>query len=257
MRKKVSRTVLFALTLGAILFSCRTLIRDEIFMDSQERRYPDVFFDSYSSNGSYRFEPETILSNVKQDKVDIFTPIDKALAAPKYQPQFPWQHSDYLIVADALHQFIWKESLDGWDLHDMSLYGECEPQPIHFSIFHVSYYRPTGLQEYSAHMIGIYPLAGEGEWGGSDKFPRSIFKKWEYINQSRLIKVEDALRIAENSGGELARSSVRNRCRISMGLGPYPHPAWNVSYTVSGSVKRVFEIEIDAYTGEYEIITNR
>ncbi|MBV6451025.1 MAG: hypothetical protein MHPDNHAH_01753 [Anaerolineales bacterium] len=239
-----------------ILLACRILIRDEIFMDSQARRYPDVFFESYSSNGAVRFDANTILSDIKQGKGNIFIAIDAALAEPRIQSQFAWKQSDYLMIANALHQFVWNESLDGWDFHDMSLYGECESKPMDFSNVYVSYYKPTGLQEYSAHMIGIYPLAGEGEWGGDDRFPRSIFRKWEYINLDKLIKVREALQIAEASGGELARSTVKNQCRISMGLGPYPYPAWRVSYTMNGSVKIIFDIEIDAYSGEYKIILN-
>jgi len=252
--RKMSRIVLMVLALGAIMFACRILIRDELFMDSQERRYPDVFFSSYSNHGSYRFEPDTILSSVIQGEVDVFTITDVALAEPIYHPPFQWKQSDYLMVANALHQFVWKETLDEWDLHDIALDGECKSIP-NFNIFNVSYYKITGLQEYSAHMIGIYPLAGEGEWGGGGRFPRSIFRKWDYINLAKLVRVEDVLRIAEENGGELARFSVKNRCRIHIGLGPYPYPAWRVSYDLSGSASEIFRIEIDAYTGEYELPT--
>ncbi|MCI0552597.1 MAG: hypothetical protein L0287_16725, partial [Anaerolineae bacterium] len=80
-------------------------------------------------------------------------------------------------------------------------------------------YKITGLQEFSAHMIGIYPMAGEGEWGGGWKYPYSVFGKWKYFDLARLtVHLEDALQIAEDNGGRLARLSVNNLCRINLSL---------------------------------------
>lgn len=250
--KKMLRIILMGLTLGTAIFVLHTLLRDEILMDAQQQRYPDVFFSSYLDNGSYKFEPDTILPTLRLGQEEVFTMIDTIRAEPIYEPQVQWTQSDYLMVSNALHQFVWKETLDDWDLHDMVLDGECLSIP-QFDIFKVSYYRIDGLQEYSAHIIGIYPLAGEGEWGGEDGFPRSIFRKWEYINLEKLITSEEALAIAEENGGELARLSIKNRCRVHMTLGPYPYPSWNVSYSLSGGTSRIFEIDIDAYTGKFTI----
>jgi hypothetical protein len=247
--KKILRVVLIFLALGVTVLAVRILLRDEILMDAQQRRYPDVFFSSYSDHGSYEFEPSTILSAVQNGEGNAFMATEAVLAESIYEPPAPWIQSDYLTVANAVHQFVWKETLDDWDLNDMMLDGECNSIP-NFDLFRVSYYKITGLQEYSTHMIGIYTLAGEGEWGGDDKFPRSIFSRWKYIDLAKLVKIEDALGIAEESGGELARSSVKNRCRIHMVLGPYPYPRWSVSYSLSGGTSRIFEIEIDAYTGD-------
>ena len=136
----------------------------------------------------------------------------------------------------------------------MSFFGECGDQ-IGFDIVRISYAKPIRLQEYSFHMIGVYPRAGEVEWGGSE-FPRSLFDRWHYIDLEKLtIALEDALQLAEVNGGAEKRLSVNNHCTVAVSLSPYPTPQWNISYSLVPT--RIFEMKINAYTGKYEIFNSK
>ena len=256
MKNKGPKIIIIVLVITIIISACPILMREPIFMDSQQIRFPDVLFNSYGNRGSYEFNPETILESLKRGNEDVFTPIAEASREHIYSTSFPWKQSDYLMIADALHQFVWKETVEDWSLHDMVLYGDCQYNPIGFDIIKISYYKVTGLQQYSAHMIGIYPLSGEGEWGGGEKFPRSLFSRWNYIDLEKLkVTSEGALQIAEDNGGMLARLAANNQCSIQFSLSSYPYPRWRVTYYSNRSPRQIFEMTIDAYTNKYEILS--
>lgn len=85
-------------------------------------------------------------------------------------------------------------------------------------------------------------------------FTRSVFSGWKYINLDKLkVTAEEALEIAENNGGQQARLTIKNRCRINLLLGPYPSPNWWISYSQNISAKEIFEMKIDAYTGKFDV----
>jgi len=255
MKNKWFKIIISILSLFIMILACPVLMRDPIFMDSHERKDPGVFFSSYGDTGAYKFDSETILDSLKRGDTNVFALTNESLGTHIYKTPFVWKQNDYLLITNALHQFVWKETVNDWSLHDMSFFGECGDH-IGFDVVKISYAKLTGLQEYSVHMIGIYPRAGEGEWGGNVKFSRSLFDKWYYIDLEKLkVALEDALQIAEDNGGEQARLSVNNLCTVDLSLSPYPYPQWNISYSLVPT--RIFEININAYTAEYEILNSK
>jgi hypothetical protein len=254
MKNKWSKLTVLILGLLIIILVGPILLRDPIFMDARERRSPDALFGSYSATGAVKLDAETILDSLQQRKMDVFVLTGETSGVQKYKSPFIWKQADYLLITNSLHQFAWKEAVDDWNLHSMIFLGECSDQ-IGFDIARISYVKPIGLQEYSFHMIGVYPRAGEGEWGGGN-FPRSLFDRWYYIDLQKLaITLEDAIQLAEVNGGEQARLSVNNRCTVDVSLNPYPDPHWDISYSLVPT--RIFEMKIDAYTGKYEILNSR
>ncbi|MBM3123442.1 MAG: hypothetical protein FJZ87_00045 [Chloroflexi bacterium] len=231
---------------------CPLILRDPILKDRQEVRYPDVLFSSFSNSGTIKFDSRTILDSLRQENKNVFSPIDESSGPHTYEAPFVWKQADYFLIAKALHQHIWEESLDDWSLHSMSFYGECSDE-IGFDIVVITYYKLTSLQKYSVHQIGIYPRVGEGEWGEGNGYDRSLFLKWANIDLEKLLlTTEDVLQLAEDNGGSKARISVGNQCRINLSLGPYPYPGWSVSYELPPT--RIFEIEINAYSDDYKIL---
>ena len=83
---------------------------------------------SYHLTGSYEIDPNTILAALDRGETDIFTPIP-AIENTPYTPfpvgLYPWSQFDYLNLADALHKFVWKESLKGWRLYSMYFFRGC------------------------------------------------------------------------------------------------------------------------------------
>jgi hypothetical protein len=241
-KKRLVKKILFIAMIAMIPFICTVAMNEPIFMDSQQYRYPDVLFSGYGDIGSYKFDPDTILTSLDKEDTDAFTLQLATSEVPIYSDPSSWKQSDYLKVANALQLFVSKESTDDWHLHSLSFYGECIHNPVRFDMARISFYKATGLQKYSARLIGIYLQTGE--FGG-----------WKNLDLQKMkITVEKALEIAEETGGKQARITVNNECRIYALLGPYS-PGWLVTYSSFKdlSIDEVFEISINPYTGEYNI----
>ena len=83
-----------------------TFIVNPIFMD-QVKKAPSGMSD-YFETADYTIDPTTILEDLSQGKKNIFTPL---MATPEvyeklYPNPLPWNQSDYLNIATALHQYV-------------------------------------------------------------------------------------------------------------------------------------------------------
>jgi hypothetical protein len=235
-----------------IIVASIVVMRDPIFMDSQEISYPDVLLSGYPDTGSYKFDSETILEALDRGDLDVFVPSSTPLAHPIPSS---WKQTDYLTIANALHRYVWKETLEDLTLHDLMFYGDCQSDPIKFDVINFTYYKTIPILQYTARMIVIYPLNGEVAWGGGANYPRSIFEKWKGINLQMLkITADDALQIAEDNGGREAHLSINNGCRVHISLSSNDQ-YWHVTYSDERAYN-IFEIIIDAYTGEHKILNS-
>ena len=208
----------------------------------------------YPDKGYYKMDTETILNSLDQGEANVFTPI---LATPEayeylYTEPFPWKQSDYLKVADALHRYVWGETLDGWSVYNLLFYGDCRNDRVGLDHAKITYFKAVGAQDYTAREIDIAPLFGEADAGGGANFPRPLFG-WNSINLKGLkVTADDVLGIAERNGGDKARLAVENACRVFITLMPSAsRKGWLVSYYSNTSAKTIFEIAIDPYTGWY------
>lgn len=210
---------------------------------------------SYFETTEYKIDPTTILENLKEGEKNVFTLV---MATPEtderlYTEPFPWKQLDYLNIANALHQYVWKETLDGWHVFNLSFYGDCEYNTAGFDLFQVTYFKYVGSQQYTAHEIDIFPLYAGVATGGGTNFPRPLFGWNESLDLDRLkITANDALRIAEQNGGKDARLAFGNKCKISVFITSNDQK-WTIIYHEDSDAKRIFEINIDPYTGKYKI----
>lgn len=215
---------------------------------------------SYQDTGNYRINPETILEALDQGKTNIFTPILTASEAentPNSVGLYPWKQSDYLKVASALRQFIWKDNLENWRLYSMYFYRGCQDNPIGFDSGEMTYFKARhGLFSYTTRVIDIYPSGGEVSWGGGANFPRSL-SGWTSLNlESLTVTADNALQIAEENGGKEFRLKVENACTIDVFINPNPDSSndedWIVYYNNMGY--SVFEMHINPYTSEIKVL---
>jgi hypothetical protein len=220
---------------------------------SQEAHFPSDL-GSYNQTGNYRIDPETILTSLDQGETNVFTPM---LATPSSEDQLlppgsiPWTQADYLKIAAALHQHVWKEALDVWSIYYLAFDRECQDNPTGFDSAEITLFKEDG-EEYDLRRIEVFPLASEVDWGGEATFPRPFLGRWKKIDLGELsVTADDALRIAEEHGGEEARLRDKNNCRILVRIPNSKNDAnWNVNYYFSPS----FEVIINPYTGEYELL---
>lgn len=247
-QQKRNITVIIAV-LAVMIILCGVIYISSNPLDESARRYP-INLGSFADTGSYEINPQTILSSLDHGQIDVFAPELATPQSPVSNEPVAWSQEDYQKIAEALHQFVWKESLDGWSLYRMEFYAICLDSPSGFEYADFIYYKDifsNGKLLYTAHEIFITPQYHNVSWGGNTNFPRPIFG-WKSINLSNLkITAENALSIAEEKGGKSARLSVRNECSISLLLSG--DTGWDVLYGGNGGLSN-FHIRLDPYTGK-------
>lgn len=252
--KNVIGLIFLLLIVSAIVISGLLIlyIVNPVF-DSQVMTEPDGL-SSYFETADYKINPTTILDDLKKGKKNVFTfvtatpEVDEKL----YSEPFPWKQSDYLTIANALHQYVWNETVDDWYVYNLSFYGDCSYNPVRFDLFQITYFKDAGSRQYTAHEIDIFPLYGDVATGGGTNFPRPLFGWKESLHFDKLkITADDALKLAEENGGKEARLAFQNKCKILISITSNDQK-WVVGYRENTNAKYIFKINIDPYTGKYK-----
>ncbi len=86
---------------------------------------PYVFPNSswQPEEGSFLINSETILDPLNNGDMDVFLPnseiVDGMLPEDVTWESINWTTRDYLMIAEALNQKVWKDSLNDWELYKM------------------------------------------------------------------------------------------------------------------------------------------
>lgn len=164
-----------------------------------------------------------------------------------------WSQSDYFHVAQALHQFVWNESLEGWNLDGITFGMDCKEADYGPQYANLRYYKIIHTREKESrivHDIHIFPAANSVWWTEIEYYPK--LANWGSLDQTQLkVSVNDTLQIAETNGGREARLAVNNECKFAAIIPIWEYEGWNLTYT--GNAK-LFDINIDPLTSEYQIV---
>ena len=206
--------------------------------------------------GSFLIDPKTILVSLENGETDVFTPnlgqVDGELPDVVFEGAINWKQGEYWMIADALNQFVWKDTLDDWKLYEMNFLEDCKDNSGGFNSGSMTYFKiitnDNGKKVYTVRDFFIDPKYRYVEWRGGADYTRPILG-WRSIDLSNLtINAEDALRIAEENGGKDTRLRYKNNCLIRMSLVPDIQSRWHIWYSVEGLSK--FDLWIDPYTGK-------
>lgn len=245
-----------ATTIAAVVLAsiglCIGLLRVVYWLEKKE--IPTTTLEKY-----YTIDPETILRSILQEEKDVFTPADIDLLSEMewWVGDAPnWSQADYLQVAEALNQFIWNESLDDFEINYMDFTLNCEDVNVgfregRFGFFKIIY-EDGEKKRIERKMIIVPSTKSIAVW--ENKY-HPYLVNWKKIDKSKFaITANDALQIAEDSGGKDQRTRIQNDCFLYVSL--YPASAqfkgWHVVYqTVSGrDFNRIFTLWVDPYTGK-------
>jgi len=215
--------------------------------------------------GYYRIDPETILVSLEHGERDVFADggemeFDKFLESGRAHPVAPlsdrpvsWRQSDYLKIADAVFRSVWKESFEDWNILSMIFDRACRDDPEGFDSGDIYFFKNTtanGKLLYTTREVLVSPQYGDISWGGGRNFPRPFFG-WKSIDLKKLrITADDALRIAEESGGRSLRLAAGNKCDVSLILDIDAYGDWVAYYGGGVGVDFFAFYKIDPYTGK-------
>jgi hypothetical protein len=251
-RITIKRIALLLVPLLMVITCITVYLINPIFVD--QTTVSPSGLNNYFDTRNFTINPMTILEEINQGETNVFVLMSITPEAYEklHSNPLPWEQSDYLRIADALHRYTWGETLDDWKLYNMQFYGDCGHEPVGFDLFKVTYFKDVGSMQYTAHEIDIFPLYGGASTGGGTDFPKPLFG-WKSINLDNFqITADDALQIAEENGGKAARLSVANECSIYVWLANAKQ-LWSVIYSTRES-SFVFEMDINPYTGKFKVI---
>jgi hypothetical protein len=155
-----------------------------------------------------------------------------------------------------VHEQFWQTTIEDWELHFMTFRADCErfdegPQQGIFRYYTITnhLFRKSGYDE----TINIDPSTSSVLLRYEGLSSRSQYSRSIDLSQLK-ISVHAAFQISEENGGRETRLRLENDCFVGAVLSPYErNKGWNVSYHNKDS-PNIFEINIDEYTGEYEVV---
>ena len=247
-----SRKLLIKLLL--LMLICMIVAYISVFLIAGSDIRPVIMSES---EGYYTIDPDTILEDLAQGKNNVFTP---QIATPEVSSltsdtPVQWTQADYYRIAQALHEFVWSEPIEGWSLEKMLYKLDCSdvssgPQLAHFKYFQIVHNREE--ESRFMHDIWIQPNENTIIWRDVEKYPNAWDKRSIALEKLK-ISAEDALRVAEKNGGSGARIDVENDCIVYLSLvAGANRNRWHVSYS-GESDSDLPDIYIDPVTGKYDI----
>jgi hypothetical protein len=199
-------------------------------------------------------DSDTILDDLEHGNTDVFETSAADSLPQRLEAPFSWQQSDFVLIARAFNQWIWREPLSRWRLYSMNFSAPCQENLMGFNEGNFYYFKTTfrnnGKIRYTTQDFFILAQDGQINWAGGSNFPHPLFG-WENIKLSEVqITAEDALAIAEENGGKEARQFVENNCKIHVGLSG--DNAWQVFIYSEVDDSLIFRMEIDRKSGKIE-----
>lgn len=177
-------------------------------------------------------DPTTILSSLDRGDQNIFN-FEPGLSLDNRQfvTSVEWRQVDYVKLATSIFHVAWNESIDDWKLYKMSYWTECDhPDGFNNGDF-LFYFETSDNKQYSARGILMEPEYGYVVWGGDTYYHRPLFG-WKSINMNKVtVTAEEALRMAEASGGMEARQTWEE-CHVSVIMWPdvFGRYDWRIHY---------------------------
>ena len=210
----------------------------------------------------YRIEPESLLADIEQGKTNVFIPIeeDPPWPSPDQQIPVPWTQADYLHITNALFEYIWSDSLTGWQLNDMTFGSGCAKSDVGLQFGSFRFFKNQETDGNKSRIERIINIDSRDKtvYIAENKYdPRLVDWSSIALNEN-LLSAQEALHRTENVGGKEKRLSVTNACDISLSLNYYSgwwnkDWWWGVHYSGTddkGRQVRLFSVDMNPYTGE-------
>jgi hypothetical protein len=238
------RWILTFVLISLMSISCRTLsLRRENLIQGERV--------------SYVFDPNTIVADIEQGKTtNIFISQNGTPEPPLIKPfnMVCWTQADYLDIMWAFHKFLWKGAIEDWNIRHILFSMKCEvvsigPQFAYFVLYKVDKIREEASR--FEHQIYINPSENLISSSKDEYYPSLVHQRPIELSQHK-IPINEVLQIAERNGGQKTRSAVDNSCSVRVQL--FNSNNWRVSYV---KVLDLFVIDVDAITGEFEIVNIR
>jgi hypothetical protein len=203
---------------------------------------------------SFAINSKNILGDLQKGKIDAFTQLPKGVLPTYSNARVEWKQSDFLYIAQALHEHVWNDTLDGWQIEYMRFNLKCVDISSSFQKLYITFFKSQESSKGSSRLTRTFYIQGDENLIEIDEveYKPEIYK-WLSIDMANVkIPVGEALQIAEQNGGEQFRKETGNNCYINAVIDQHENEKWLISYS-SGSEdqEKSFKVEINTLTGDY------
>ena len=155
-------------------------------------------------NQMYRIEPESLLAEIEHGNTAVFFPIDEdpPWPSPDQQLPVPWTQGDYLRITNALFEFIWSDTLSGWQLNLMLFGSGCTKSDVglQYGIFAFFKNEETHVNKSRIERIVNIDSRNKTIYIAENKYDPNLVD-WSAIDlNENLLSAEEALQISESVG---------------------------------------------------------
>jgi hypothetical protein len=237
------RLVLFTIVLPLMYMISSCSILDPERLVSTENEY-------------FSFDPHNILLSLESDRIDIFAESSNSYRSNPLSGPVQWNEGDYLRLASAIHESVWDESLEKWELRKVSYGMHCNDLDNGFQDAIYTFYKIDRIRKQNSRLVSeliINPRKSYARVEKNEYYPQR--NRWATINLGDLvISAESAIEIAEKAGGSQTREKVENKCEIFVSLNPDlgKYEGWQVVYTPDSTGYLLDVFNVNPFTGELE-----
>lgn len=237
MSKKVfSNKFVFLVALPIVLIGCGLIYRYYLSAIDPYPDFPGTLI-GFTKIGNSKINPQTILEAVKRGDTDYLFQMESDFPEdPQFVMPIEWTQNEYQNIVVSVHQIVWGETLDGWNLYRMDFDANCKDDPKGLSSAGFYYYKETvvkGREMYLLRGVELDPEYGHITWGSASWHPPTFWGKWKTIKLDKVtVPAEEALKIADKKDGLDYRAFVGNQCEIWISMSPerYDRSDWQVWY---------------------------
>jgi hypothetical protein len=222
---------------------------------------PEIERGQSGNDGEYAIDIDTALDSLAQGNINIFVPLPETPGLPPSESaaRVNWSFTDLLNIAQAFHQWHWKETMNEWILNKLEYQVDCKhaelaPYFVWLELFRIS--QAKGNEIRFTRTIQISIPEAVVYWSETERYP--VTENWQSIDLAQIkIPAEMAVKIAEENGGQKIRLSTDNNCEIDV-VAPYLlENEWLVryaSYSSNEGWRYLLEVYVDKESGEFRII---
>ncbi len=206
----------------------------------------------------YSFDSSTIIKKFSKTSINemFIKELSPVAISPKHgEVTTDWSPDDYFLIAKSVHEMEWKENVKYWTPYGQVHYYDCsniQGGPIVMSL---TYFKNENGSRYVSY-ISIDKNVNIVRTRHTEYKPQ--VNKWIPLNSNSVLSAENALEMAEKSGGEELREHHGNLCHIVITYykinSSRSTPQWEISYKQDD--KFIMRFTLNANSGQVVEIEN-
>lgn len=264
-KRKLLKYLFFAVAIiGCILLILWTIVIPILLDDYNLKRQRNPAEDPPGWYTYYQIDPDTILEDIAIGNKDVFVELE---SEPDYEDTtslsgtIQWNQDDYMTIAKTHHQYLTGEKVgEDWKIYGSGSFSisRCRDNMQGFDRARFIFYKTTS-ETFPVTFMDIEPLektirSSYTSYVRSDYVftnPDLCFDEAEVYDGK--VTADDALQIAESSGGKEMRQQLSNDdCSIT--INHYGSEYWHVDYWwFADDIRYALKFKIDANDGSYSV----